>query len=174
MRSLSSLSRKRGSPMARMMRRSRSCLAADVVDDLFGDRVEEQAVDREVAALGVVLGVGERDAVGVAAVAVGGVGAKRGDFDLAGRARAEHRDHAERGADRQRAAAAEEVADLVGRGAGGDVVIFGHEAEQLVAHAAAGPQRFEAGRAQLLDDFQGEGALAVGVGHAGRGLAAEG
>ena len=40
-------------------------------------------------------------------------------------ARAEHGDHAERGADRQRAAVAEEVANLVGRGAGGDVVIFG-------------------------------------------------
>ena len=47
--------------------------------------IEEQAVDREVAALGVVLGGGERDAVGVAAVAVGGVGAEGGDFDLAGR-----------------------------------------------------------------------------------------
>ena len=56
--------------------------AADVVDDFVGDRVEEQAVDREVAALGVVLGGGEVDAVGVAAVAVRGVGAERGDFDL--------------------------------------------------------------------------------------------
>ena len=70
--------------MARMMLRFKIFLAVDVVDDLFGDGVVEQAVDREVAALGVVLGGGERDAVGVAAVAVGGVGAERGDFDLAG------------------------------------------------------------------------------------------
>ncbi len=41
------------------------------------------------------------DAVGVAAVAVGGVGAEGGDFDLAGSARAENGDHAERGADRR-------------------------------------------------------------------------
>ena len=82
-----------------------------------------------------------------------------------GGARAEHGDHAERRADRQRAAAAEEVADLVGRGAGGDVVVLGREAEQLIAHAAAGPQRLEAGRAELLDDFQGERALVGGVGH---------
>ena len=135
-------------------------LAADVVDDLFGDGVEEQAVDGEVAALGVVLGGGERDAVGVAAVAVGGVGAERGDFDLAGVAWAEHGDHAERGADGQRAAVAEEVADLVGRGAGGDVVIFGREAEQFVADAAAGPEGFEAGGAELLRDLEGEVALA--------------
>ena len=85
MRSLSSPSRKRGSPIARIDAPLEVVLAADVVDDLLGDGIEEQAVDREVAALGVVLGGGERDAVGVAAVAVGGVGAERGDFDLARR-----------------------------------------------------------------------------------------
>ena len=60
---------------------------------------------------------------------------------------------------------AEEIANLVGRGAGGDVVIFRRDAEQLVAHAAAGPERFEAGGAQLLGDLEGELAL-VGGGQA--------
>ena len=116
------------------------------------------------------LGGGEGDAVRVAAVAVRGVGAKRGDFDLARGARAEHGDHAERRADRQRAAAAEEVANLVGRGAGGDVVVFRREAEQLIADAAAGPQRFEAGGAELVDDFEGEVALGVAEGMQGSGF----
>ncbi len=148
-------------------------LAADVIDDLVGDGIEEEAVDREVAALGIVLGVGECDAVGMAAVGVGGVGAERGDFDLAGGARAEDRDDAERGADGERAAMAEEIADLIGRGARGDVVVFGGEAEEFVANAAAGPERFEAGSAELLGDFEGEGALAGCGGHA-RGFGVQG
>ena len=140
-RSLSSLSRKRGSPMARMMR-AEVVLAADVVDDLVGERVVEQAVDREVAALGVVLGVGERDAVGVAAVAVRAIGAESGDLDLAGRARAEHGDRRRR---RRRWPAC--GGGRKGRGSGrawrgGDVVVFRRDAQQLIAHAAAGPQRF--------------------------------
>ena len=59
MRSLSSLSRKRGSPIARISLSFQVVAAADVVDDFVRDGVEEQAVDREVAALGVVLGGGE-------------------------------------------------------------------------------------------------------------------
>ena len=50
----------------------------------------------------------------------------------------------------QRAPAAEDVADFVGRGARGDVVILGREAEQLIADAAARPQRLEPGGAELL------------------------
>ena len=80
-------------------------LAADVVDHLLGERVEEQAVDREVAALGVVLGVGERHRVGMPAVAVGGVAAERGDVDLPGPFRSEHGDDAERRPDRAASAA---------------------------------------------------------------------
>ena len=56
----------------------------------------------------------EGDAVGMAAVAVGGVAAEGGHFDHAGRLRPDHRDHAEGGADGQRAAAAEQRADLSG------------------------------------------------------------
>ena len=58
-------------------------VAADVIDDFVGDRIEEQAVDREVAALGVVLGVGEGTLSGWRPSLYVGVGAEGGDFDLA-------------------------------------------------------------------------------------------
>src|SRR5262245_31192300 len=48
-------------------------LAADEVNHLTSDGIEEDAVDREIAALGVLLGGGEGDAVRVTAVAVGGI-----------------------------------------------------------------------------------------------------
>ncbi len=59
------------------------------------------------------------------AVAVALVPAKRGDFDLADAAGPQDGDHAKGGPDRQGAAAAEQLANLVRRGVGGDVVILG-------------------------------------------------
>ena len=109
------------------------------------------------------LGGGEVDAVGVAAVAVLGVGAEGGDFDLPLLPAAEHGDHAERGADGERALVAEDGADFVGLGARGDVVILRREAEQLIADAAARPERLEAGGAELSHHVEGE--LALGSGH---------
>jgi hypothetical protein len=58
---------------------------------------------------------------------------------------------------------------LIGHRAGGDVVILGRQAEQLISNAATGPERFESGRAEVLDDFQSERALANGVGHVENG-----
>ena len=84
-RSLSSASRLRGSPMARMMPRAESILPADKIDHAILQRIEKQAVDGEVAARGVVFGGAERDRVGVAAVAVSGVLTERGHFDRPGR-----------------------------------------------------------------------------------------
>src|SRR4051812_31271864 len=57
-------------------------LAVDKIDDLLGDWIEEQAIDREVATFGIVLGGGEVDGVGMTAVAVSSIAAKGGDFDL--------------------------------------------------------------------------------------------
>ena len=71
--------------MARSTRRVKILLPADEVDDPLVDRIVEQAVDGEVAALGVLRGRAERDAVGMPAVAVGGVVAERGHLDLPGR-----------------------------------------------------------------------------------------
>ena len=57
-------------------------LAADVVDQLAGERVHEHAVDREVAPGGVELGRAEDDRLGPAAVDVGAVAAEGRDLDL--------------------------------------------------------------------------------------------
>ena len=54
--------------------------AADVVDDLAGEGILEEAVDGEVAAAGVFLRDGEGDGVGAAVVGVGAVGSEGGDF----------------------------------------------------------------------------------------------
>ncbi len=143
-------------------------MPADVIDNFFRNGIEEEAIDREVAALGVVLRGGESDAVGVPAIGVLSIDSERGDFDLSGGSRAEDSDYAERGPDRERAAVAEKFADLIGCGARGDVIIFGHEAEQFVADAAAGPKRFEVCGAQLLRDLNGEGALGGGGRHEAR------
>ena len=139
--------------------------AADKIDDALGQRIVEQSVHREVAPLSVVLGVGERDRLRTPAVEVVAVGAERGDFDRLERLGPADRDHAERGADRQRTAAAEQLAHHIGQCARGDVVILGSPAQQLVAHAAAGKQRFVAGVAQPLDDFDGERTLLGRGGH---------
>src|SRR5581483_9504068 len=140
--------------------------AADVVDHLLVDRVEEHAVDGEVAAPGVLLGGGEGDRVRPAAVGVAEVGAEGGDLDLEpvplGVAGAEDLDYAEAGPDAD--AAAEESLHLLRSGVGGDVVVGGVEAEQFVADAPAGPQGAVARLLQAGDDFGGELAL----GHAER------
>ena len=60
--------------------------AADEIEHLAGFRVEHQAVDGEVAAADVFLGrSGIFHAIGMAAVGIADVGAKRGHFDLRAR-----------------------------------------------------------------------------------------
>ena len=134
--------------MARRTRAVEVGPAADVVDEASVERVEEHAVDREVAALGVLLGGAEDDALGLSAVDVRPVGAERRDLDVEP-ARAEDFDDAERRADGD--GAAEQAADLFGPGRGGDIVILRLEAEQFVAHAAAGEERLVARVAQGAD-----------------------
>ncbi len=148
--------------MARTRLGGQVLLPADEVDHPLLDRIVEQAVDGEVAARGVFLGRAEGDAVGMAAVAVGGVAAEGGHLDRAGRLRPDHRNHPEGGADGQGAAAAEQLADLLRRGVGGHVVVLGRAAEQLIADAAAGPIGLEPRPAQPADHLDGETALFFG------------
>ena len=164
-RSLSSANRSRAQPIARSRRSARSFCPPTKSITRSLDRIVEQAVDGEVAARGVFLGRAEGDAVGMPAVAVGGVAAEGGHFDHAGRLRPDHRNHAEGGADGQRAAAAEQRADLLRRGVGGHVVVLRRAAEQLIADAAAGPIGLEARRAQPANHFGGETALFFGHQH---------
>ena len=154
--------------MARMRLAARSSLPADEVDHLLFDRIEEQAVDGEVAARGVLLGGAESDAVGMPAVAIGGVTAEGRHLDHACRLGPEHRNHSEGGADGQGAPVAEKLADLLGHGVGGHVIVLGRAAEELVADAAAGPIGLEAGPAQAANHLGGETALFLGQKHSER------
>ena len=118
-------------------------LAADVVDEPVVERVEEHAVDGEVAALGVLLGRGEDDRVGMSAVAYSAVGCGTWRPATVQRLRAEHLDDAEAGPDGD--GAAEKALHLFGPGVGGDVVVVRFEAErsdactQPPAHRAVKP-----------------------------------
>jgi hypothetical protein len=94
----------------------------------------EQAVDGEVAALRVGLGVGELDLVGPAMIGISTVAAERRHFDRVPQRRHEH--HAECPAHAV-GAAAEDRADLLRRGVGRDVVVLRFKSQQPVAHAAA-------------------------------------
>jgi hypothetical protein len=48
----------------------------------------------------------------------------------------------------------EQVHDLIGRRTGGDIIVFGCVAQQLIANAASGKQRLISGCAKLSDDGQ--------------------
>ena len=98
----------------------------------------------------------------MSAVAIGGVAAKGGHLDVAAPPVPDHRRHAEGGADGQGAAAAEQFADLIGRGVAGHVVVLGRAAKELIADTAAGPIGLEAGPPQPADHLHGETALFIG------------
>ena len=77
----------------------------------------------------------------MAAIGVGGVGAKGRDFHMASPSWPDDRHHPKRSADGERAAAAKEFTDHLWSGGGRHVVIRGCPAEELIADAAAGPER---------------------------------
>jgi hypothetical protein len=126
--------------------------AADPVVQLLRDGVEEKAVDGEIAAGGVGLGVAEGDLFRMAAVLVIGLGAEGGDLEFA--AGIEDDEDAELAADGN--GAREKGLDLGGESGGGDVVVLGIAAEEAVADAAADPVRGVAGRLEAADDAGGE------------------
>lgn len=139
-------------------------LAADVIEDLISDRIEEHTVDGEVAALGVFFRGAEDDVLGTTAIKVGAFGAEGGDFDIAGPGGAVDQNHAEGGPDGAGFPAAEEFLDGLRTGIGGDVVILGDFAEEKIADTASGPEGSVACASKLLDDFEGELLLFVGGG----------
>ena len=98
----------------------------------------------------------------MAAVAVGGIAAERRHFHRARRLRPDHGNHPERGADGQRPPAAEQLADLIGHGVGGHVIVLGRASQQLIADAAARPIGLEPGPAQAADHLAGKTTLIFG------------
>jgi hypothetical protein len=132
--------------------RAQILLAADPVVQLLRDGIKEEAVDGEVAAAGVGLGVAEGDLFRAAAILVVGFGAEGGDLEFM--AGFKDDDDTEFAADGK--GAAKEALDLGGQGGGGDVVVLGFAAQETVADAAADPVRGEAGRLEAADDVGGD------------------
>src|SRR5262245_22450477 len=107
----------------------------------------------------------------MAAVAISRVAAERGDVDLPRPFGPENRDDAKRRADWQRPRFAKNLADAIGHGVGRDVVVLRQMTHQLVAHAAASPQRLMAAVAEAANDLLGKfaGKLGIDGGHGAGG-----
>ncbi len=73
--------------------------AVDVIDHALFKRIVEQAIDREIAALGILFWRAENHRIRMPPVAIFGIAAERRDFDHAGVFRAQHGHDAERRAD---------------------------------------------------------------------------
>jgi len=110
-------------------------LAPDVIDQPFGHRIVEKAVDGEVAPLRVLLRRGEADRFGTAAVLIGAILPEGGDLVVA--IAHQHAEDAERLAG-EIGHAREKALHLLGPRAGGDVVVLRLPAEEPVADAAPG------------------------------------
>jgi hypothetical protein len=140
--------------------------AADEVGHLAGERVEEHAVDGEVAPLRVLLGGAEDHLVRPPRVAVIAVAAERRHLHLQ-RPPPQHLDDAERHPDGDRAG--EQAPHVVGQRRRGDVVVLRLDPQQLVADAAAGEKGLVAGLLEGADDLDGE--LTLGLRGRHRALA---
>ena len=130
------------------------------------ERVEEEAVDGEVAAFYVFFGAeGVADGVGMAAVGVGAVGAEGGDLcHKAGTgAFGGYKDHAEVGSYRE--SAREHFEHDAGSGAGGYVVVGRSATEEEIANAATGQVGLMPGGTECLDDFESRFELGSGGEH---------
>ena len=122
--------------------------AADPIVQRLADGIEVEAVDGEIAALGISLGIAEADAFGVAAILVVGFGAESGDLKLVARFEDDH--DAEFAADGN--GAAEEGFDLFGESGSDDVVIARFATEQEIPDTATDPKGSKAGVLEAPDD----------------------
>jgi hypothetical protein len=127
-------------------------LSADEVDDATFKRIVKQTVDREIAPLGVGLGIRESHRVRMPAVAVCRIAAKRCHIDLPRFFWPQNRNDAKRGANRQCSPLAKNLPDALGRRIGRHIVVLGHGPHELIAHAPACPQRLLARLTQAAHD----------------------
>src|SRR5581483_9236220 len=105
----------------------------------YENRIEEQTVDREVAALHVLFRTeGIAHHIGMAAVGVSAVGTKCGYFGYEACARILGRDQHDAKVCAYREGARKHVEHHVGRSTGGHVVVDRRTAEKKIAHTPAG------------------------------------
>ena len=134
--------------------------------DLAREGIEKQAVDREVATLGILAGRAEGDPGGVPAVGIRRVGAEGRHLDLprrplpGGRPGPEHCDHPEGGPDGEGPPLPEHISHNLWRGGCGHVVVCGRTAQKLVPDTAASPVGFVPGIPQ--SGYHGASKLATG------------
>ena len=128
-------------------------MAADEVDEFFRHRIVEHAVDREIAAGGVLFRGGKSDHFGSASVEVFVIGSEGGHLEGVGVLHDE--DDAEVGADSL--GVGEKLLHFGRFGRGGNVIVMGMESEEFVAHAAAGKIGGVAGLLQAAGDVGGGG-----------------
>jgi len=129
----------------------------------FGKRIEipvsEHGIDPHLVDERALHVVGTLQQAGFEAYIVGGgvvhVGAEGGDFDdfVFAAPAVDHVDDAKAPPDDE--GAAEQALDLLGRGVGGHVEVFGAQADQQVAHGAADDVGLEAGVLQGRADLDG-------------------
>ena len=133
-------------------------MSSDEIDDSLGDRIVEKTVDGKVAPLGVLFGRRVDDPVGASAVGVGTVGSERRDFDLAlGLGQSTVDEHNAKGfADGACVIGTEDFTDLLGGRVGGDIEVFGSQAQQSVSHAPSGIVSHVASVDQTPNDFVGK------------------
>ena len=131
--------------------RAQILFAADPVVDFFRERIVKKPVDGEIAAERVGFRAGENDFLRPPAVAVFRLGAKGGDLELLLVLDDDH--HPEFFPDWN--GFLEKFFNLLRSRVGGNVVILRLASEQKIAHAAADPERGEAGRLQAADNFSG-------------------
>ena len=129
-------------------------LAADPVVQLLGQRIVEESVDREVAADGVLAGVGETHRFRAASVLIVCFGAEGGDLILLPFLDDDH----DAKLFTHRDGVREETLGVIGPRIRGDVEVLRLAPKQRVTHAAADEEGLESGGLQLAGDVGGGGA----------------
>ncbi len=132
--------------------------SADVVDQFVPKRVEEEAVDRKVPALGVFFRRGESDRFGAASIDIEAIRAKGGDLKFG--TRFEHADNSKLRAHGD--GAREKRLHLFGPRVGGDVIVMWFDPTQHVAHTAAGVERLKTRGLKPRDNRTCTGSKRVG------------
>ena len=138
---------------------------AHKIENFLRNGIVKHSVDREIATLRVLFGRAEGDVVRTSAVGVGALGAKRGDFHIAGLFRADDDDYTETRSNLQGATSGKKFANTLGMRVGGHVVVLRDSPHQKIAHATARPQSAKSGLLKSSHDLDGKISLWISGQH---------